>query len=116
MTTEKIIRTALSSIGLPVAKGTYDGKAAEYIYFLMIDSGAAEHGDDDVTAYSDDVRICYVAPRTVDHTEKKKQIWQSLKDAGIECRSFELAEEDNGQRVFRIVFEGRCTNFDYLEV
>lgn len=114
-TVNKIITTALKSLGLPIAERLYEGKATEYITFNWADDRAVDFGDDVPEADVAYMQIHYVCPWNKDYKSTKRSIRQLLHSAGFTWPEVTDVSEE-ASRLRHFVFECEIENFYELEV
>lgn len=114
-TVNKIITTALKSLGLPIAERLYEGEKTEYITFNWADDRAEDFGDDIPTEDVAYMQIHYICPWSKDYKETKRSIRQLLHTAGFTWPEVTDASEESA-RIRHFVYECEIENLYELEV
>lgn len=108
-----IIQT-LAPLGLPVADGLYQGKAEEYIYFVIADDRGGDFGNSEALCDLVSVQIHYRCPWGQSYTQKKRDIRNALEDAGFTYPVI-VDMSDAKDRIRHLVFECEIDSDEYIE-
>ena len=114
-TVNKIIVTALRSLGLPIAERLYEGEKTEYITFNFADDQGLDFGDDVPGADVAYMQVHYFCPYSKDYKSIKRQIRQMLQNAGFTWPEVTDASDDS-ERIRHFVYECEIENTYELEV
>ena len=106
------IVTTLSGIGLPVSDGLYQGRATEYIYFVVADDRGGDFGNDRALSDEYSVQIHYVCPWQDSYTEKKALIREALEDAGFTYPAV-INLSDSSNKIRHLCFECEISSDDF---
>lgn len=100
---EYVVRT-LGDLGIPVSDGLYQGKATEYLYFVVADDRGGDFGDNRAMGDQYSVQVHYVCPWNVSYRAKRATIREMLEDAGFTYPEI-VDLSDNTNKIRHLCFE-----------
>ncbi len=104
MNINRKIVSALAPMGLDIAEGLYEGKAKEYLYYVITLNYEADRGDNDSQGFIADVQIHYVCPWEKSYDATLKRARKLLHDAGF--AGFNIVDlSDQKERLRHFVIE-----------
>lgn len=104
MSVNRYLSDTLGRFELPVSDGLYEGKATEYLYFVIADDRGGDFGEDDALSDLISVQVHYRCPWNISYTQKKKEIREALEDAGFTYPII-VDLSDSKERIRHLCFE-----------